>query len=56
MNDFLIKEITKAYEDIYKGHSNTYNNDNSARQNLNKAMGRIETIIELLKNKTIIVK
>lgn len=56
MNDFLIKEITNIYDDVQKGHSNTYTNGNTARQDLSKALGRIETIISLLENKTIVIK
>lgn len=56
MNDFLINEIAKIQEDIKRGITYTYENDNWTREALQRATGRIESILNLLQNKTITVK
>lgn len=56
MNDFLITELTNVYNDVKKGITHTYDNANWIREDLQKVIGRIETIVNLLQNKTITVK
>lgn len=56
MNDFLINEITKIQDDVKKGLRHSYDSSAWVREDLNRVTGRIESIISLLQNKTIVVK